>query len=206
MMKLTQILVKTGLILAAVTPLTTHAAAESSLNGWGSAFSKIHAASQGGESSASAQGEAKGSLTAAVTPEKASSPAADKAKDMGNTAGEKAKETSDKAKESMTAAADKIDQQYTKGGEKVDELVAKVASTTEGLLGKLGGEVNLGAEGLLGQTLKVGDVASLTSDLSAVASLQLAGVSQISQVASLTTGLVQNIIAARPASLTGLLR
>jgi len=204
-MKIAKLMIGSATVLSAVLPLSTHAAS-SSLNGWGEAFAKAHAmslngAQLSGEGKAGAEFNVSSELSQAMSSKLAN--AADGGKD-------KVKEGADQAQAKATALvnrlADKADASYAQLGSKVDGLVSTVGDTVTALSKPLASGLSVEHSGDMNSALKLGQVASLNSGLMSSGAIQLSGVSQVAQLATLSTGLLQSVVAMRPATLTGLLR
>lgn len=204
-MKIAKLMIGSVTVLSAVLPFTTHAAS-SSLNGWGEAFAKAHAVSLS-DAQLSGEGKAGAGFNASSELADAQSSKLSNAAANGK---EKTKESSDQAQAKATALvnrlADKADASYAQLGSKVDALLSKVDESVAALTQPLSSGLSLEHSGEMNSGLNLGQVASVNSGLVSSGSVQLSGVSQVAQLASLSTGLLQGVVAMRPATLTGLLR
>lgn len=224
-MNFKKLAISAGVFAAFMAPGLSQAA-ESSLNGWGTAFAKAYGESQGTSFKGEGQGQAAGMVSvhkpvtkAPATPSTPKSPEAmDKAKESMASGQAKAEATA-KAKATATAEAgikfsteqkntafDKVEQTYTHVGDAAEQITGKVSDVI-GKVGDMGTQgVSISHEGNLASNLNVADMVTGSLTASTAVTAQLAGVSQIATVATLTSSLMSNVIASRPSTLTGLLR
>ncbi|HEX4856496.1 MAG TPA: hypothetical protein VFV28_06755 [Limnobacter sp.] len=107
--------------------------------------------------------------------------------------------------EQLGKVLDKVDSVYQAAGTVVDGAAERVSGTLQGLAG-MGNGAGLTSNLSQSGNLNVAGLASasMASSLGATASVMNAG--QLGAISAVTSGLIQSIIAARPASLTSLLR
>jgi hypothetical protein len=211
-MNFKKLAIASGLLTALMSPSISQAA-ESSLSGWGSAYARIYSEAQGTSLKGEGQGQAAGMLSVqkpvAKTPEamgnakEAMSSGQTKAEAMANATAEAGIKFSTEQK---ITAFDKVDHTYTKVGDAAEQGTGKVS----GVLGKVG---DMGSQGLsvdhegnLAGNLNVANMVTGSLSTSTALSAQLAGISQLSTVATLTSSLMSNVLASRPSTLIGLLR
>lgn len=209
-MNFKKLAIATGVFAAFMAPNLSQAA-ESSLNGWGTAFAKAYGESQGTSLKGEGQGQAAGMLSVqkpvAQAPATPSTPSAGggmaKVEGMAKATAEAGAQFSTEQK---NAALGKVDQAYSQVGDVAEQVSGKVS----GVLGKVGDMgsqgVSLSHEGNLASNLNVADMVTGSLTASTAVTAQLAGVSQLATVATLTSSLMSNVLASRPTTLTGLLR
>ncbi|HEX4879059.1 MAG TPA: hypothetical protein VFV39_04370 [Limnobacter sp.] len=102
-------------------------------------------------------------------------------------------------------ALDAVDGVYQTAGTVVEGVVGGVMGTAQTMADRSSG-LNVAADAAQSGSLNVAGLATanVASTLSTTASIASAG--QLSAITAMTSSLVQNVIAARPASLSGLLR
>lgn len=220
-MNFKKLAISAGVFAAFMVPGLSQAA-ESSLSGWGTAFAKAYGESQGTSFKGEGQGQASGMLSihkpeakAPATPSTPKSPeAVNKGVDAMASGQAKAEATAKATAEAgiklsteqKNNAFDKVDQTYAKVGDVAEQVTGKVSGVL-GQVGEMGAQgISINHEGNLTSNLNVAGMVTGSLAASTAVTAQLAGVSQLATVATLTSSLMSNVLASRPSTLTGLLR
>ena len=202
-MKASKLMMSLGVMFAAAAPLGAHAAG-GTLNLWGEAFAKVHQTKDTQPSTPNAD-------ISTVASAMASGPGANlTGKVMGS------------AQLDVANSLNAVDMVYQQLGGTVETLATNLTNSTgtvlqgvqnvaQALTQNLNNAVDVGVAGSLVSSLNLPPVlnasgsASLADNAQLLSSLPVASL-PVAQVNSITSGLVQNVVAARPASLLGILK